>query len=159
MKVYDKDGNEVLGVVGYLPIQGTIHLNRDYRVEGVRGPSDGPFTVVEDDGTVVTAGNAPCDAVFGKARSPRWGVVRRVHLAKFPDCLVCGATKDLNVHHVKPFHLFPELELEPSNLVTLCESPSHNCHFFIGHLLNWRSYNESVTIDAALIRERVRCRP
>jgi hypothetical protein len=50
----------------------------------------------------------------------------------------------LNVHHVLPFHLKPELELDPSNLITLCSSLDKNCHLDIGHGDNFRAYNASV---------------
>ena len=31
------------------------------------------------------------------------------------------AKKKLNVHHVKPFHLYPQLELDENNLITVEE--------------------------------------
>lgn len=96
--------------------------------------------------------SAPAQAVpivepFG-ARSPQWGAVRARHLEQFPTCAVCERNAMLNVHHIKPYHLYPELELEPGNLVTLCEWPSLNCHLFVGHLLSWKLYNPNVIADA-----------
>lgn len=75
-------------------------------------------------------------------RSGKWPAVRRRHLAEHPSCIACGTAENLEVHHLLPVHLFPEKELEPSNLVTLCESPSHNCHLLFGHGLCWSAYNE-----------------
>jgi 5-methylcytosine-specific restriction endonuclease McrA len=88
-------------------------------------------------------------------------VVRRAHLAKHGECAVCGETREhlLNVHHKKPFHLHPELELEPTNLITLCEEPHKNCHLWVGHLGHWRSWNEHVERDAKVWRERLLTRP
>lgn len=80
----------------------------------------------------------------GNPRSPKWGKVRGDYLGKNGICAVCGTNKFLNVHHQKPYHLFPELELEESNFITLCESPTHNCHFIFGHLLNWGRWNPKI---------------
>jgi hypothetical protein len=54
-----------------------------------------------------------------------------------------------------PYHLHPELELSPGNLMTLCE----DCHFIFGHYSDWRSHNPLVRVDAAAWLERVRSRP
>jgi hypothetical protein len=50
----------------------------------------------------------------------------------------------LQVHHIKPFHLHPNLELDPRNLITLCELPGRDHHLLIGHLDEWESYNVNV---------------
>ena len=86
----------------------------------------------------------------GSKRSSHWPSVRKHHLEQFPVCEVCGGSDDLEVHHVKPFHLHPDLELEDSNLITLCESKKNgvNCHLFVGHLGSFKSFNESVKEDA-----------
>lgn len=39
-------------------------------------------------------------------------------------CTQCGATDELEAHHIKPFAEFPELRYDVSNGVTLC----HKCH-------------------------------
>lgn len=95
----------------------------------------------------------------GKKRSPHWPKVRRDHLEKHESCAACGSTKSLEVHHIKPFHLFPDLELSPSNLVTLCEGGPSNCHYLVGHLLNWSSYNVDAVEDAARWLDRIKHRP
>lgn len=92
------------------------------------------------------------EAVKGKPlslRSPEWETVRKSHLKSFPNCAACGANDNLQVHHIKPFHLHPELELEQSNLITLCEGKHNRCHLNIGHLGNWKKENPSVVEDAA----------
>lgn len=93
------------------------------------------------------------------ARSPFWPGVRRAHLAIEPRCACCGTDEFIEVHHVRPVWLAPELELEPANLITLCASPSHNCHLWLGHLGSWRSWNTTVRRDAARFLARIRTRP
>ena len=97
----------------------------------------------------------------GHKRSSKWATTRKHHLEKNGECALCGGTKKLNVHHVKPFHLHPELELEPSNLITLCEDKGDGvyCHLFFGHLGNFKSINENLLEDVAIWRERLKNRP
>lgn len=96
------------------------------------------------------------DRCFGAARSSRWRKVRSAHLAAHPYCEACGRTDRLEVHHVVPFHVNPELELEPSNLMTLCDA---TCHFLIAHLRDWSSWNECVREDAQRLLTRIKNRP
>ena len=84
----------------------------------------------------------------GTARSSHWPTVRKHHLAGSPECAVCGSRKSLQVHHKRPFHLHPELELDPTNLVTLCESGT-NCHLNYGHAGDFRGVNPDVEQDVA----------
>lgn len=95
------------------------------------------------------------DAIKGKAplsatRSPQWPKVRAEHLKKNQTCAVCSGDRTLEVHHIKPFHLQPDLELNPTNLITLCESKDNgiNCHLAFGHLGNYKNANPSVVKDA-----------
>lgn len=90
------------------------------------------------------------DTLKGKPvalRSPQWETVRKKHLLNEPTCRACNGREKLQVHHIKPFHLFPELELQDSNLVTLCEHPDKECHLLIGHLGNFKNYNSNVLED------------
>lgn len=83
---------------------------------------------------------------LGHPRSPEWHKVEKEHLAVEGWCRYCGATTALQVHHVEPFHLDPAKELDPTNLITLCEN-SHDgveCHLHIGHLGNWKNFNPAV---------------
>ena len=77
-------------------------------------------------------------------RSGKWPYARRKHLKTEPACQWCGQTTHLQVHHIKPYHLFPELELVPDNFITLCEFPNHSCHLRVGHLGAWVRYNQRV---------------
>lgn len=92
----------------------------------------------------------------GRPRSPGWPATRKAHLIDEPHCQACGGTEALQVHHVLPFWLYPELELEPHNLLTLCEARGRNCHFTFGHLYHWSQYNAHAREDAARQLARVR---
>ena len=81
-------------------------------------------------------------------RSSKWGSVRKEHLKEHPTCAVCNSKKKLEVHHLLPFQLHPELELEKGNLITLCESrKTVNCHILFGHGLNYKDYNPDCLKD------------
>lgn len=106
------------------------------------------------------------DVVQGKARigakrSPLWRKVRAVHLKLNPSCAVCSGVKKLEVHHKIPFTISPELELTPSNLITLCESKKGgmSCHQAMGHLGSYRSWNDEVVKDAQYFRVKILNRP
>lgn len=92
----------------------------------------------------------------GSKRSPEWPKARAAHLKVQPTCQVCGGTSKLNVHHIRPFHLHPELELDPNNLITLCTgNKTINCHLRFGHWDNFRTkYNPHIIEDAS----KWRCR-
>ena len=77
-------------------------------------------------------------------RSPQWQKVRKEHLKLHWWCRYCGSTSNLEVHHIQPFHLNPELELEENNLITLCEGVFRQCHLKQGHLGNWKSFNPDI---------------
>lgn len=81
-------------------------------------------------------------------RDSRWGYVRKIHLMHYPKCMACGSDKNVEVHHIQPYHLYPDLELDPHNLLTLCNHPTRLCHFRIGHGFNWKLWNPHVTVDA-----------
>ncbi|WP_019573376.1 HNH endonuclease [Curvibacter lanceolatus] len=106
------------------------------------------------------------DAAQGKhplsaARSSHWPTVRKQHLAMNPVCAVCGGTEKLDVHHIRPFHLHPDLELNPDNLITLCEAlkGGANCHLLFGHLGNFKSFNTQVREDAKAWADKLKTRP
>lgn len=100
-------------------------------------------------------GKAPLDS----SRSKEWPRVRKAHLLIEPICQCCGSGKNLQVHHLQPFHLHPELELDPTNLITLCEEPSKNCHILFGHLRNFKSVNVDCSTDVKLWNLKVKNRP
>ena len=94
------------------------------------------------------------DRVQGKAekgqkRSSKWRKVRKKHITEFNYCESCGSDKKLEVHHIIPFNIAPDLELDPENLLTLCENKKYgiNCHLFLGHNGNYRKFNINVKSD------------
>ena len=98
-----------------------------------------------------------CGAELGVPRSPEWPSVRDAHLKIQPLCQVCGGTSKLNVHHILPFHLDQSKELDPTNLITLCESGKPlNCHLIIGHADNFATkWNPNVISDSKLWNKRL----
>ena len=90
------------------------------------------------------------------SRSSKWPALRREHMKKQPCCQACGSDRKPEVHHIVPVHLDPSRELDPSNLITLCDKW---CHFVFGHLLDYRSWNKDVVTDARHYLEKRRIRP
>src|ERR1035437_1990816 len=62
------------------------------------------------------------------SRSPEWPRVERLYRKLFPACAACGSSKRPQVHHMKSFSQHPELELDPTNLITLCMD--NDCHLY-----------------------------
>lgn len=93
-------------------------------------------------------------------RSPMWPKVRAEHLKAHPECVACGQTDDLQVHHIVPFHNDPSKELDPKNLITLCvDGIGHtDCHLMFGHAGNFKCNNPNVVADAKRFREMIRIR-
>ena len=94
----------------------------------------------------------------GASRSDKWPAFRaeyaKTHL---PVCAICGGTAKLNLHHLRPFHVFPELELDPTNVVWLCNK--NLCHIRVGHLSNFQSINPNGAADIVIWRDKIRNRP
>lgn len=90
-----------------------------------------------------------------KGRSPEWRKVRKLHLKDNPRCVVCYTKKNLQVHHIEPFHLRPDLELNLTNLVTLCGDH----HLLFGHLDYWKSWNPAVLEDCEQMAYKIETRP
>lgn len=91
---------------------------------------------------------------LGGLRSYEWDRVRKEFLIYHDKCEVCEKETKLNVHHQKPFHIYPAKELEMSNLITLCREH----HYLFGHLLNWKSWNENIQEDAKIWNEKIKNR-
>ena len=98
--------------------------------------------------------------VHGTPRSPEWPRVRAAHLRAHPTCAACGRTKGAQVHHVRPFHLAPALELDPANLMTLCEGRVFGRHHLeVGHSGSWQRTNTRARADAAAMLAAAKPRP
>src|SRR6185312_2603434 len=104
---------------------------------------------------------AAAAAEHGLARSPHWPHVEKAFRKAHPHCVACAPDASdhaVQVHHRAPFHYVvslgrPDLELDPRNLVSLCETeegkPAEDHHLLIGHLGNFRAGNLEVLEDAA----------
>lgn len=84
------------------------------------------------------------------SRSGAWEKLRNEVVKKNPWCKVCGKNKNLQLHHVRPFHLYPEFELTEENLRVLCQP----CHLVWGHLGDWKSFNLDLDKDVERIAKR-----
>lgn len=100
---------------------------------------------------------APLKAVGLRPRSSQWRTVRKQFLSEHPACAACGGTESLTVHHIVPFHVDISKELDPDNLLVLCEK--YGCHLRIGHLLSWQSYNVDARKDAKIWLDKIKNRP
>lgn len=96
---------------------------------------------------------------LGGKRSSGWSATQKAFIAINNVCAATGKKgtllDPLQVHHVKPFHLNPELELDPNNLITLRRS----IHLWLAHLGSWSSYNLNIREDAAILRQKIANRP
>ena len=97
-------------------------------------------------------------------RSSQWPNVRAAYLKLHPRCESCGGKEGLQVHHVIPFAAGGAddedgdgitNELDADNLITLCTGDTMNCHLWIGHAGNFRSWNPTVREDAKRFREMI----
>lgn len=89
-------------------------------------------------------------------RSPKWSSIRKKHIKENPKCAVCGKDTKIEVHHIEPVHINPDRELDPSNLITLCDSP---CHLIFGHLMDYRSWNKDVVEDSKNYNLKIKNKP
>jgi hypothetical protein len=85
---------------------------------------------------------------FLSMRDPKWEKASREYLVG-KTCAACGTSDDLQVHHIKPFHKFRHLELDPANWIPLCMKQGHLCHFVFGHGCFWQGWIETVVEDCA----------
>jgi hypothetical protein len=92
--------------------------------------------------------------VYGKARSGKWTTVEKHFLEKNGKCEICASVNHLQVHHVKPFHLYPELELDENNLITLCMD-ARGCHIRIGHGSSFRCYNPKLREHVEILQKDI----
>lgn len=92
-------------------------------------------------------------AAAAAPRNKDWSKKSKEFLGLNPTCVACGGVATV-VHHKLPFHLYPELEMVPSNWRPMCEGDTMNCHLHIGHSGDFSAYNINVDEDAALFRKR-----
>lgn len=70
----------------------------------------------------------------------KWRKVRNSFVSAHAKCACCGIEKKLEVHHIRPWHIFPALRYSFDNLITLCRE----CHFRFGHGRNWKFWNPEI---------------
>ena len=93
--------------------------------------------------------------LFYSDRSPSWRKVRSEHIKQQPFCQACGSKNKLEVHHIEPYNINPDRELDPTNLITLCKT----CHFVFGHLMDYKSWNPSVINDCVSYLKKINNKP
>ncbi len=70
-------------------------------------------------------------------KTPEFRELKKIVLAIFPVCVICGNDNHRHVHHIKTRREYPELAFEQSNLVTVCRY----CHSSIkGKEKEWEEY-------------------
>lgn len=94
-------------------------------------------------------------AVESLNRHLDWPKVKRVYLRNHRECAACPRRTNLDVHHKVPIWVNKNLELDESNLMTLCKEH----HLFVGHLMSWKSWNPGADVHAALWKKRIEQRP
>jgi len=62
-----------------------------------------------------------------------WSVHKamRAFRREHTQCAWCGRTKKLEVHHIQPVSVAPELAADIKNMIVLCRKPA--CHQVVGH--------------------------
>jgi len=100
--------------------------------------------VYNPSGVFTTASNT--NYVFEAFHGYKWRKTRNAFYKLNKTCAMCNATKDIQVHHIKPWHLYPEERYSYENLVSLCLP----CHFRFGHGRNWKAHNP-IVVDMAEI--------
>jgi 5-methylcytosine-specific restriction protein A len=94
------------------------------------------------------------------ARAGGWSRERGLWLRDHGLCAVCGFDENLNVHHIIPYHVRKDLELDRGNFITLGERcPTGNHHLLYGHLGDWKSWNANVVAMAAEMYKLIHSRP
>jgi 5-methylcytosine-specific restriction endonuclease McrA len=62
------------------------------------------------------------ESYFKYLKSPHWKMMRKAALQTYKACVICSATKKLQVHHRNYKHLYDEIITE--DLIVLCK----DCH-------------------------------
>lgn len=79
-----------------------------------------------------------------------WQRCRRAFLKRVGKiCVCCSSKKKIEVHHILPRHIRPDLTVDFTNLIALCKA----CHLHIGHLNSYFTYNAEVVKVCWYVRE------
>jgi predicted HNH restriction endonuclease len=52
------------------------------------------------------------------------------------ECQICGLDMDLHIHHILPYHYYPDLVNDYDNLLTLCQHCHRKVHFGLKNSAN-----------------------
>ena len=89
---------------------------------------------------------------WGAVRGPLWSKTKREYAKIHPKvCPFCKTTKKIELHHIFPYHLFPQYENSFWNLVWACR----DCHFKFCHHLDWSAFNPNVLEDIKWYKEKI----
>ena len=97
----------------------------------------------------------------GHKRSPHWNAFKRAYFKTHEKkCAVCGGTKKVELHHIIPFHIDSSKELDPNNVIPLCEGNKElNCHLIFGHFGNFRTkWNPNIEQEAPVWQQRLQAK-
>lgn len=75
----------------------------------------------------------------------RWLDIARKYRRHNPICEVCGSNNSIEIHHIKPAALYPNLIYDETNLISLCRK-GNNCHLRFGHNGNYNNYNPDILL-------------
>ena len=89
----------------------------------------------------------------GRPRNPGWKKLSKLLKDEYPFCQCCDEPTTV-IHHCVPFHVSPELELDETNLIALCDA----CHLRIGHGCNFRCWLPDCRRLAGTIRAAIAAR-
>jgi 5-methylcytosine-specific restriction endonuclease McrA len=103
-------------------------------------------------GTSIPTGYNPQATATNTPRDNRFTRAAKTWLAD-QTCAACGRSDHLEAHHVLPFHLYPQFEMDPRNWIALGRHPDHlNCHLIVGHLGDYEAFNPLVRELAATLQ-------
>lgn len=77
---------------------------------------------------------------------------KKAYLQDNMQCVLCGAEANLEVHHIVPVHLAPELACDPNNFITLCDYGNKGCHYKFGHLCCFTKFNPKIQELVLMVR-------
>jgi len=78
---------------------------------------------------------------------------KKAYLKQFPECAICGNNKSLEVHHIVPVHIDPNIATSEKNFITLCDISNQSCHRWFGHLGDFKNkYNLQIREFAIFTR-------
>ena len=87
----------------------------------------------------------------GQSMNFGWQKCRREFFKaiKHKECVCCRSKKKIEVHHILPRHIRPDLAVDFTNLIALCKG----CHLRIAHLGSYFTYNEAIKLVAFFVRD------